>query len=131
MSNLTSINFWWGNYLQQITVVREKLLEQTNHKTLCHHIDPKTHMHHKWGVTKPNVNYKYVTCSKYLPQIHWLTSINFWREPLAQLLSLLWQMFLTEPFLQKLYFLSLEILTSKQMVQVSLFSFWLRILRKR
>ena len=53
----------------------------------------------------------------------------YWRE--AQLLWLFWQRFLTEPFLQKVCFLFLEILTSKQTVQVLLFSFWLRILRKR
>ena len=50
---------------------------------------------------------------------------------LVQLLSLLWQTFLTKPFLQKLYFLFLEILNSKQMVQVSSLSFYLTILRKK
>ena len=50
---------------------------------------------------------------------------------LVQLLSLLWQKFLTKPFLQKLYFLFLEILNSKQMVQVSSLSFYLTILRKK
>ena len=46
------------------------------------------------------------------------------------MLLLLWHKFLTELFLQIFYFLFLEILNSKQMVQVSLFSFYLRILRK-
>ena len=36
-----------------------------------------------------------------------------------------------KPFLQKLYFLFLEILNSKQMVQVSSLSFYLTILRKK
>ena len=47
----------------------------------------------------------------------------FFDQTIVQLLSLLWQKVFTELFLHKFCFIFLEILTSKQMVQVSLFSF--------
>ena len=52
-------------------------------------------------------------------------------KTLVQLLSSFRQKFLKEPFLQKFYCHFLEILHSKQMVLVSLFSFLLKISRER
>ena len=69
---------------------------------------------------------QYGLCTSFLKNCHFK-----WEKALAQLLSLLWQKFLTELFLQKLYFLFLEILNSKQMVQVYLFFFCLPNLKNK
>ena len=63
------------------------------------------------------------------PYSHFILNVEAFLEE-AQLLSLLWPKF-WQTSLQKFHFLFLDILTSNQMVQVSLFLFYLRILRKR
>ena len=57
------------------------------------------------------------------------SKVSFSEKSKKYSVTLLWQKFLCEPFLQKYYFLFLENLTSKQMVQVSLFSYQISIRR--
>ena len=51
-----------------------------------------------------------------LEQLKWVLDVS-------PVVIIIWRKFLTELFLQEFYFLFLEILTSKQMIQVSLFSY--------
>ena len=73
------------------------------------------------GLTIGNNVVIYMQLNEYETDRYFLQ--NFQCMTKAQLLSLLWQKFLTEPFFKKFYFLFLKILISKQMRQVSLFSF--------
>ena len=53
-----------------------------------------------------------------------------WLKP-SSMLSSFWQKFLTEPFLQKYYFLFLEILNKKENKEASTICFEIKIQRKR
>ena len=69
----------------------------------------------KWSIISWQDHDCYVKLSKLkFSKLSWMNNVN----PVFII-----QKFLTKPFLQKFHFVVLEILTSKQMEQVSLFSF--------